>query len=302
MSNDNENDPWDWQCHEYNIEDSTNIEISKWHLGGVEQNEDHFCSILDDETTPAKACGDLTCHVIEKSWEVTGKEESEQCREPSSQAKRRRMLQFESEVLNAPLYNDDIFLRSKERQDSLEANMHDMSEWVAGFADGASASNNECLDPSFEGWISDYFNDAEIHCSAEDVCDRSGASDVQINITELCKMPPEYVGNAVTNHPVTHRRSGAFKGRKSYMCTLPKPSSSVVYPFAFIKPCGAHGDMTLEDINQKLHAPRKSKQDQGDDPSVPYPTSAFSGKPVVGKTKIHTEGGEGSITIMRTKG
>ncbi|XP_075489082.1 protein XRI1-like isoform X2 [Primulina tabacum] len=301
MSNNNENDPWDWQCHEYNIEGSTNIEISKWHLGGVEQNEDRFCSILDDETTPVKACGDLTCHVIEKSWEVTGKEESEQCRELSSQAKRRRMLQFESEVLNAPLYNDDIFLRSKERQDSLEADMHDMSEWVAGFADGASASNNECLDPSFEGWISDYFNDAEIHCSAED-CDPSGASDVQINITELCKMPPEYDANAVTNHPVTHRRSGAFKGRKSYMCTLPKPSSSVVYPFAFIKPCGAHGDMTLEDINQKLHAPPKSKQDQGDDPSVPYPTSAFSGKPVVGKTKIHTEGGEGSITIMRTKG
>ncbi|XP_075478320.1 protein XRI1-like isoform X2 [Primulina tabacum] len=297
MTNNNENESWDWECQEYNFEDSTNIEISNWNLGGMKENEDHFSSILDDETTPVKACGELTCHVIEK-----GKAESEECREPSSQAKRRRMLQFESEVLNAPLYNDDIFLRSKETQDSLEANIHDMSEWVSGFADGASASNNECLDPSFEGWIADYFNETEIHCIAEDMCDPSGASDVQINIKELCKMSPEYDANAITNHPVNSRRSGAFKGRKSYMCTLPKPSSSVVYPFAFIKPCGAHGDMTLEDINQKLHAPPKSKQDQEDDPSVSYPTSAFSGKPVVGKTKIPTEGGEGSITIMRTKG
>ncbi|XP_073125043.1 protein XRI1-like isoform X2 [Henckelia pumila] len=284
MSNVNENDSWDWQCQECDFEDATDIEISKWHLGGVKQNEDHFSVTLDDGTTPVKECGDLTCHVVKN--EVTGKEESEQCREPSFQAKRRRMLQFESEVLNAPLYNDGIFLRSKETQDSLEANMHDMSEWVAGFA----------------GWIADYFNEAEIHCSAEDICDLSGASDVQINITELCKMPPEYNASAVTNHPINSRRSGAFKGRKSYMRTLPKPSSSVVYPFAFIKPCGAHGDMTLEDINQKLHAPPKSKQDQEDDRSVSFPTSAFSGKPVVGKTKIQTEGGEGSITIMRTKG
>ena len=82
----------------------------------------------------------------------------------------------------------------------------------------------------------------------------------------------------------------------------PKLASSVVYPFAFIKPCGVHGDVTLKDINQRLRdPPSKLKQNQ-EDPSVSYPTSAFSGKPVVGKTKIRTEGGKGSITIMRTKG
>lgn len=85
------------------------------------------------------------------------------------------------------------------------------------------------------------------------------------------------------------------------MRTPPKQGSSVVYPFTFIKPCGAHGDVTLKDINQRIHTPPKSKQNEWD-PSVAYPTSAFSGKPVVGKTKIRTEGGEGSITIVRTKG
>lgn len=91
-----------------------------------------------------------------------------------------------------------------------------------------------------------------------------------------------------------------FLGRKSFIQTPTKLASSVAYPFAFIKPCGVHGDVTLKDINQRIHTPLKSKQNIEDISS--FPTSAFSGKPVVGKTKIRTEGGKGSITIMRTKG
>lgn len=84
------------------------------------------------------------------------------------------------------------------------------------------------------------------------------------------------------------------------MQTPTKASSSVVYPFAFIKPCGVNGDMTLKDINQRICTPPMSKQKE--DLSSIYPTSAFSGKPVVGQMKIHTEGGKGCITILRTKG
>lgn len=92
-------------------------------------------------------------------------------------------------------------------------------------------------------------------------------------------------------------------GRKSYIRTPTKLASSVAYPFAFIKPCGFHGDVTLKDINQRIRTPPPSKlKHHPEDPSQSYPTSAFSGKPVVGKTKIHTEGGKGSITIMRTRG
>lgn len=94
-----------------------------------------------------------------------------------------------------------------------------------------------------------------------------------------------------------------YLGKKSYMRTPSKLASSVAYPFAFIKPCGAHGDVTLKDINQRIRTPPPLKpKHRNEDPSASYPTSAFSGKPVVGKTKIHTEGGKGSITIMRTKG
>ena len=92
-------------------------------------------------------------------------------------------------------------------------------------------------------------------------------------------------------------------GRKSYMRAPTKLASAVAYPFDFIKPCEVRGDVTLEDINQKIRTPPASNSKQGQDDTPPcYPTSAFSGKPVVGKTKIPTQGGKGSITIMRTKG
>lgn len=80
-------------------------------------------------------------------------------------------------------------------------------------------------------------------------------------------------------------------------------TSSVVLPFSFVKPCDVQGAVTLKDINQKILTPPPSKSKKNyEDPAILYPTSAFSGKPIVGKTKIRTEGGKGSITIMRTMG
>ncbi|KAK6146048.1 hypothetical protein DH2020_019917 [Rehmannia glutinosa] len=232
---------WDWQGQDYSLEDNTSIEIPKSLLNGVSENVDHISYVFNDETTPVKACGDLAYHVTNN--EVKGKE-LEQYSEPSSQVKRRRMLQFESE----------------ETQESLDDAISEMSQWVAGFTEeGTSLSNNECLDPSSEGWIADCFNDAEMHFCTEDI-DASGASDVQIDITELCDNPPEYDANEVKKLPVHTHQNVVFKGKKSFIRTPPRLASSVVYPFAFIKPCGVHGDVTLKDINQRIHNPRNQSQ------------------------------------------
>ncbi|EYU41452.1 hypothetical protein MIMGU_mgv1a011016mg [Erythranthe guttata] len=290
----NDNEMWDWQGQDCGLEDDTNIEISNCLLTELNQNEDRR---FDDATTPVKACGDLAYSV--NNNEITGKD-VEQYRETSSQVKRRRMLQFETDALNPPLYNDDMFLRSKETQESLGDAISDMSEWVAGFA-GPSESSSEYLDPSAEGWIADCLNDDEMNFTTEDISTSPGASDFHVDITELSDTPSEYNANAVERHPVHTNKNVVFKGRKSYMRNPPKLASSIVYPFTFIKPCGVHGDVTLKDINRRIHNPPKPKQNDPE-ASGPYPTSAFSGKPVVGKTKIRTEGGEGSITIVRTKG
>jgi hypothetical protein len=79
--------------------------------------------------------------------------------------------------------------------------------------------------------------------------------------------------------------------------------AAVAFPFELIKPCSFSGDITLNDINKKLHAPPpyKIRHKSNEEPNS-LQASAMTGKPVVHKTKIHTEGGRGSITITRTRG
>lgn len=291
---------WDWQG-DYCLQED--VSKSLWSSLSCENEDD--LSYMFDEATPVKACGDLAYQVTDNENMNKGKE---QCRETSSQVKRRRMLQFDTEVLDVlPLCSEDMsstFLKSKEREDSVEEAISDMSQWVSGFADDTSASGSgyEGLESS-ENWLADCFNDTEMHFSPDDM-NSSGASDVQIDVTELCNTRPECEASMVQQQrPARPRRNVIFKGRKSYMKTPTKLASSVVYPFAFVKPCGMQGAVTLKDINQRILTPPPSKPKQSkEDATPPYPTSAFSGKPVVGKTKIRTEGGKGSITIMRTKG
>ncbi|XP_022775708.1 uncharacterized protein LOC111317541 [Durio zibethinus] len=80
----------------------------------------------------------------------------------------------------------------------------------------------------------------------------------------------------------------------------------VVYPFALVKPGGIEGDMTLNDINERILMPptRPVRHPVGDfayRPCVSADGPGLSGKAVVALTKIHTQG-RGTITIIRTKG
>lgn len=300
--NNNATNEWEWQGEDYCLQEGASLDPSKSLWNGVSQNEEDI-SYMFDETTPIKDCGDLAYHV--SSYETTCKE-LDQSGETYSQIKRRRVLHFDTDVLDAaPLCDEEIsstFIKSKEREDSVGAALSEISEWVSVFTEDTSPYCNETLDQSSEGWLADCLNDTEMHFSPDDM-NLSGPSDAQFDITEICNTPPEYEASMVQDRPSRSRRNVVFKGRKSYMRAPTKLASSVVYPFAFIKPCGVHGDVTLKDINQRILTPPPSKSKQSkDDPSASYPTSALTGKPVVGKTKIRTEGGKGSITIMRTKG
>ncbi|WJX52849.1 hypothetical protein P8452_38915 [Trifolium repens] len=81
----------------------------------------------------------------------------------------------------------------------------------------------------------------------------------------------------------------------------------IVYPFALVKPGGEEGDVTLNDINERiLMAPtRPVRHPVGDfacRPCVSATGPGLSGKAVVALTRIHTQGRRGTITIIRTKG
>ncbi|XP_047308933.1 protein XRI1-like [Impatiens glandulifera] len=226
----------------------------------------------------------------------------EESPEMTSQAKRRRMLQFDNEVVGTSLYSEmpSTFLKSEDKEDFIG---NDLPDWVSLFTeDDVPMSGFDGLDQSSESWLADCFNDPDFNCSSE-MMNLSGASDIDVS---ACNTPPEAEVVVVEERPKQVRRNVVFKGSKSYIQPLPKKigsSSTIVYPFAFVKPCGAHGDVTLKDINQRIHTPlKKSIQEEDEDLTSIYPTSAFSGKPVVGKTKIRTDRGNGCITIMRTKG
>ncbi|RRT53302.1 hypothetical protein B296_00002806 [Ensete ventricosum] len=81
---------------------------------------------------------------------------------------------------------------------------------------------------------------------------------------------------------------------------------SVVYPFAVVKPGGAEGDVTLDDINARiLMRPRRPVRhpvgEYAQGPRVSPDGPGLSGKVVVSLTRIQTRG-RGTITIIRTKG
>ncbi|KAI4356398.1 hypothetical protein L6164_000424 [Bauhinia variegata] len=292
---------WGWHNKDYSLQKSSNHDMAEQVWNHVPQNED-VSYMLDDDTTPVKACGDLAYHVNDSDHI---QKEPEECREISSQVKRRRMLQFhKSQEMELSLSNEEessAYLKANVEEESLEDIFPEISQWMSGTSGNASASGYEDLEQSSEGWFAECFNDAEMHFSPDDM-NFSGAGNVQFDVSETSDIPPEFGANVVQQNTSQTPRKIVFRGRKSLIRTPPKLASSVAYPFAFIKPSGAHGDVTLKEINQRIRTPPPSKSKQSEDASASFPKSAFSGKPVVGKTKIRTEGGKGSITIMRTKG
>ncbi|CAI0561083.1 unnamed protein product [Linum tenue] len=295
-SNSSSGGNWNWQLENHDIPKNMDPD-SLWNEVGLNEED---LSYMFDETTPVKACGDLAYHIGHGD---SMNKELQECRETSSQLKRRRMLQYDTELLASPYCDEEMssaFLKSNERVDSLEDVLPVASQWVHG------ATGYDSLDHSSEGRLYECFKDTEMQCSSVDM-DFAGSSEGQIDIRDLCHPSPELSANAVTNRVSRLPKNIIFRGksdswRRSFIRPPTRLPSSVAYPFAFIKPCAYHGDVTLKDINQRILTPPPSKSKQQEEDPATYPTSAFSGKPVVGKTKIRTEGGKGSITIMRTKG
>ncbi|PIA63786.1 hypothetical protein AQUCO_00201249v1 [Aquilegia coerulea] len=84
-----------------------------------------------------------------------------------------------------------------------------------------------------------------------------------------------------------------------------KLGKGVVYPFAVVKPGGFEGDVTLNDINERIHMPptRPVKHPVGDfacRPCISPNGPGLSGKVVVSFTRLQTKG-SGTITIVRTR-
>ncbi|ONK77208.1 uncharacterized protein A4U43_C02F4200 [Asparagus officinalis] len=221
------------------------------------------------------------------------------------------MLQYPPEVNDTHIGDEQAFVpyeNSKEFENSLLADemlecLEWNPEWNSTFSDDRCTFANESLDQSSEGWLANCLSDTDTHRSSGEMSscmNDSFISNDQVEVSESVKIPSGTKSFNVKEQP-NSSICKIYRGRKSVMNTPTKLTTTVAYPFTLIKPYKDQGDVTLKDINQRIHTPPKSKDKEKEDPSPSYPTSAFSGKPVVVKTKIRTEGGKGSITIMRTK-
>ncbi|XP_020089415.1 protein XRI1-like isoform X2 [Ananas comosus] len=280
---------WEWRGEEYDLQRVSLNDVSHCLWGDVNQNG--FLYMLDEQT-PIKDCTELSCQVSDiGDYSDKGLEE---CLD-SSQIKRRRMLQFTSE--------GNEVAECSMMEDGISGNFHWDSQWNFEFSDDQCALNCDGLDQSSEGWLVDCLNESKENSGSKEMSrNNSMASTDHPDVSELYNISPETGANVVEDRSIPAQLK-ILTGSESVIDPPTKFATSVAYPFALIKPCGAHGDLTLHDINERIHAKPMSKiKHKKDEDSIAYSTSAFSGKPVVVKTKIRTEGGKGSITITRTRG
>ncbi|KAK8464538.1 hypothetical protein PHAVU_010G020000 [Phaseolus vulgaris] len=184
-------EPWGWQGANYSLGKTSDFEISEDLWNDVPQNKEDLSYMLDDETTPVKACGDLAYNVNNDDSNNMEKE-VEECRETYSQAKRRRMLQFNSQDSDQSLSNEEMSLSYLQngKEDPVKDIFPEVSQWMSGASDypigNASASDYVNLE-STETWLAEYFNDAEMDFSPDEL-NFSGADDVQIDVA----VPPSH--------------------------------------------------------------------------------------------------------------
>ncbi|KAI9077654.1 hypothetical protein K1719_040341 [Acacia pycnantha] len=245
---------------------------------------------------PSGAEGDVTLKEINKRIQTL----------PSSKPK--------AKIEDSPSYPKSAFSgKPVGKKDLVNYVFPDLSELVPGTSGSTSPFGHEDLELS-EAWLAQIFSDAEMEDSSDNI-NVSGSGDDLIDIAELDDTQPALEQHVVQQHfywkwslIIINRLVSISKaylnvyvfspevrftcvGKKSMDLMPTKWETSVTYPFAFIKPSGAEGDVTLKEINQRI-------QTLEDSPS--YPKSAFSGKPVVSKVKVHTKGRKGSITVIRT--
>ncbi|KAL3701673.1 hypothetical protein R1sor_019695 [Riccia sorocarpa] len=171
---------------------------------------------------------------------------------------------------------------------------------------------DESLEPASERWMSRCFleGQGQGHQQQQQVVP---VSDISGSCSMNHQLECEY---ELADSPSTSFGGPSTPGsRPSSLFAQPKSATPVAYPFNLLKPSRAQGDVTLTDINQRLSMPPSSRpsptsqqsdgtrlsQAQAGAGAGASGSGGLSGKSVVHRTKIHTQG-DGCITIMRTRG
>ncbi|KAK8667883.1 hypothetical protein V6N13_105360 [Hibiscus sabdariffa] len=202
-------------------------------------------------------------------------------------------------------YLEDALLEFSERSKRRRLSLHDDDHvQINGFNDLAMQGywNYSC------NWGLSQFT-----TSINGVSDEPMSSEEANIITEI-KTPEETVSDnpeeafdsSSSSYKLSTEKTKSISSGNDDKTKKKRVITRVVYPFALVKPGGIEGDMTLNDINERILMPptRPVRHPVGDfacRPCVSADGPGLSGKAVVALTKIHTQG-RGTITIIRTKG
>ncbi|XP_050914763.1 uncharacterized protein LOC127129660 [Lathyrus oleraceus] len=202
---------------DYGLQRSLNFDISQELWNQVPRNED-LPIVLDDETTPVKACGDFAYSINNGELNDIQKEEVESL-ETCSQAKRRRMLQFNNQNGNhslADVQMSSAYLELNGTGNSNADIFPKVSQWISDVSDSASAPNYEDLQ-SAERWLADCFKDTDMQMYPVNP-NFSVANNVHADVTRLSNLTPP---------PVEQNVGQRQTGLPAYLMTLhqtqPKP-------------------------------------------------------------------------------
>ncbi|CAM6106312.1 unnamed protein product [Calypogeia fissa] len=326
-----EDKDWYWQDDSYKLDTESPLALSRSLWDGLAQSEADSRSLF--ATTPSTEILDADQLVSTFSRRVGLDEEvdagcssmydagSNSLQEGSPRSKRRRMLLFPGATEEAAIadtsFDTGLDSSSGGQCADMIPSCEDLDKDDVAMAPSTSSlwyqhgdphfSTNEVVDP--QSWMVRSFGEVPENEPCDPtkliipVGDNSGScSDY--------KQPSTFESDA-TNWQSTPFVSSPNPGAgPRASLTRPKSVTPVAYPFALLKPCGAQGDVTLNDINERIARPPSQPHLGGGDSRPSPPPSDMpqpggspgpSGKSVVRLTKIHTEG-NGTITILRTRG
>ncbi|XP_044979485.1 protein XRI1-like isoform X1 [Hordeum vulgare subsp. vulgare] len=273
------------------------VAMLAWDCLNRDDDDEELLRLLGNQT-PLRDChafldiGDITCA------ETLDPEES---REP----KRRRVLEYPSEV-NQPDGRDhemgsnfvtsevtETSLICTDEPQSLNWDMQqdsDILDMISSLSYGAPYEPSDNQLENYSDGATVYYTPDQMTPSQESVT----YMDYQTDMPGSSEIAPA-TENIIMQETSKLSVLKVSKGGSSMIKMKQNLTTFMTCPFTLIKPYWEEGNITLKDINQLIHAPPKQ-------PPEILGMSAFSGKPVIGKTRIRTEGGKGSITILRTKG
>ncbi|XP_057864597.2 protein XRI1 [Cryptomeria japonica] len=298
------NESWQWQGEEFQLDGDSPLAISHTLWGNL--NEEESRNLF--ESTPAKDCMESKLAPTSVDKQGNGEESSlllgMQEDVDSPRSKRRRMLQFSDPTMcnedNGHRLETFEGCRNSTMDGCVDVHSPELNSQGLLCKEDPYSSVSESMKQESTSWVDNCLNDGELQLMSDEL---EGAVDFddQIDISEFCQLQASESEFEIQH---TAPSQAILPGKKIRHHTPTRLVTPVAYPFTLVKPCGVQGDVTLNDINQRILMPNSGVQHGSDcDGLASQPVSSlpYSGKAVVSLTKIHTEG-NGSITIMRTKG